>query len=201
MMKLLQEKDQQIREQQQQIDTLSTSMRKLLQEKDQQIREQQQQQIDTLQMKVKCLENLTASVTKFTMTEFQRHRINKTFWSSPSFYTHSGGLGYKIYNLGVHPHASHVAVWMNVAKGDYDDQLQWPRACTTTIQLLNQLGDHNHFTKTVEGVLKRPAVITNLVWSDNHFIAHSDLGYKADTSTQYLKNDCLQFKIVSFDLK
>jgi len=120
------------------------------------------------------------------------------YWSSPSFYTHGG---YKINNLGVRPEATHVDVWMNIAKGDYDDQLQWPRACTITIQLLNQLGDHNHFTKTVKGEFKRPRIGMTQVWNDEKFIAHSDLGYKADLNTQYLKDDCLQFKIVSIELK
>jgi len=179
---------------------VSTSMNKimkLLQEKD--------RQIDTLQKKVRCLENLTTSVAKFTMTEFQRHRRNNTFWSSPSFYTHSGGPGYKINKLGVRPTATHIQVWMNVAEGDYDGQLQWPRACTITIQLLNQLRDHNHFTRTAEGEFKRHTLalfhVYGTLWSDDKFIACSDLGYKADTNTQYLKDDCLQFKIVSIDLK
>ena len=177
MMKLLQEKDQQIREQQQQIT-------------------EQQQQIDTLQKKVGCLDNYCFTV-KFTMTEFQRYKSDfLMYWSSPSFYTHPAG--YKINNLGIRPAATHIKVWMNIAKGDYDDQLQWPRACKITIQLLNQLGDHNHFTKTVEGVFRRnyPTVC-----SDGKFVACSDLGYKAATNTQYLKDDCLQIRIVSFDLK
>ena len=111
------------------------------------------QQIDILQMKVRCLENFY--IVKFTMTGFQSYEMKKTnplddllnFWSSAYFYMY---LGYKIHNLGIKPGNTHVAVWMNAAKGDYDDKLQWPRACTTTIQLLNQLRDHNHFTKTAE---------------------------------------------------
>ena len=191
-MKLLQEKDRQIWEHQQQ----------QIREQQQQIREQQEQ-IDTLQVKVRCVEDPTAIVAKlFTMTEFHRHWRNGTFWYSSSFYTHSGGPGYKINNLGVRPKATHIEVWMVVAVGDYDGQLQWPRDCTITIQLLNQLGEHNHFTKTVEGVLTRPTCMkTNIIWSDAGFIAHSDLGYKADTNTQYLKDDCLQFKIVGIWLK
>ena len=167
---------------------VSTSMRKLLQEKDQQIREQQQR-IDILEMTVGCL----VHAVKFTI-QFRSYKT--IFWSSPSFYTHPGG--YKIYNLGVRSGATYIKVWMNVGQGDYDDQLQWPRACTTTIQLLNQLGEHNHFTKTVKGVFKRPHGGTNTVCSDNQFIAYSDLGYNADTNTQYLKDDCLQFKINVF---
>ena len=180
---------------------VSTSMNKimkLLQEKDRQITEQQQQ-INILQKKVRCLD--TFCTVKLTMTEFQRYCVQSwRFWFSPSFYTHLGG--YKINNLRVKPGATHIQVWMNIAQGDYDDQLQWPRACTITIQLRNQLRDHNHFTKTVEGVFRRPPrCIANVVWRDNQFIARSDLGYKADTNTQYLKDDCLQFKIVSIQLK
>ena len=104
-------------------------------------------------MKVRCLENFY--IVKFTMTGFQSYEMKKTnplddllnFWSSAYFYMY---LGYKIHNLGIKPGNTHVAVWMNAAKGDYDDKLQWPRACTTTIQLLNRLRDHNHFTKTAE---------------------------------------------------
>ena len=173
---------------------MSTSMMRLLQEKDRQIKEQQQQ-IDTLQVKVRSLEKYHP--IKFTMTGFQKHKTNKTSWHSTSFYTH---VGYKVNNIGVTPR-DHIKVWMNVAKGDFDDQLRWPRDCTITIQLLNQLGDHTHFTKTVEGEFTRPESWTNTVWSDTKFIALSDLGYKADTNSQYLKDDCLQFRIVSIDLK
>ena len=172
---------------------VSTSMMKLLQEKD-----QQQQQIDTLQVKVRSLERFCA---KFTMTGFQQHKTNNSIWSSPSFYTHPGGLlpGYK---LGVRPWCTHIRVSMLLTKGDFDDQLRWPRACTITIQLLNQLGDHHHFTKRVDGEFTRTVVIpVTTVLRDDTFIAHSDLGYKADTKTQYLKDDCLQFRIVSIDLK
>ena len=175
-------------------------MMRLIQEKDQQIKEQQQQ-IDTLQVKVRCLEN---HIVKFTMTKFQKHKTNQSFWYSPSFYTHPGGIGYRICDLRVQPQGTHdhIRVWMRVGVGDFDDQLRWPRACTITIQLLNQLGDHNHFTKRVEGEFRRPTLgFTNTVWSDSTFIAHSDLGYKADRNTQYLKDDCLLFRIVNIDLK
>ena len=184
------------------VSTSMMSMMNLLQEKDQQIKEQQQQ-IDALQVKVWSLEN---HIHKFTMTEFQKHKTNRSSWTSPSFYTHPGGIGYRICGLCVDPQHTHdhIKVWMNVAKGDFDDQLQWPRACTITIQLLNQLGDHNHFTKRVRGVFRWSLNFLGLlttVWRDGTFIAHSDLGYKADRNTQYLKDDCLLFRIVSIDLK
>ena len=178
------------------VSTSMMSMMRLLQEKDQQIREQQQQ-IDTLQVKVGSLESFC---NKFTMTGFQKYKVDKSFFVSPSFYTIPGGVGYNI-NLRVAPQSTHIRVWMVVVKGDFDDQLRWPRDCTITIQLLNQLRDYNHFTKRVEGVFRRQPFCSTTVWRDCTFIPHSDLGYKADTNTQYLKDDCLQFRIVSFDLK
>ena len=173
--------------------TSMMSMMKLLQEKDQQIKEQQQQ-IDTLEVKFRCLEKYHP--IELTMTGFRRYKTNETYWTSGSFYT-----GYKVNNLGVNPEGTHdhINVWMLVVKGDFDDQLRWPRDCTITIQLLNQLGDHNHFTKRVAGEFTRPTPST--LWCDSQFIALSDLGYKPDMKTQYLKDDCLQFRIVSIDLK
>ena len=160
MMKLLQEKDQQIKEQQQQIDNVvmvSTSMKMLFEEKDQQIKEQQQQ-IDALQVKVGSLEN---HIHKFTMTEFQKHKTNRSSWTSPSFYTHPGGIGYRICGLCVDPQHTHdhIKVWMNVAKGDFDDQLQWPRACTTTEPARRSQPLHQESAGSVQMVIKFSWVI------------------------------------------
>ena len=87
-------------------------------------------------------------------------------------------------------------------KGRKDDNLSWPFTGDVTFTLLNQLADENHHTRTVSfprnGEVSRRVVDgemapTGYGWSK--FISHDQLDYNADQNHQYLKDDCLYFRI------
>jgi len=68
--------------------------------------------------------------------------------------------------------------------------------------LLNQLEDKNHHTITIK--YPEDAAISNarVVNSDGgqgygqmKFISHNQLGYDAEQNCQYLKDDCLYFRV------
>ncbi len=61
---------------------------------------------------------------------------------------------------------------------------------TAVLQLLNQLGDHGHFTTETKLSNK-----SDHVWFGIKFIALVDLGYRAVSNTQYLKDNCLKFRL------
>ena len=44
---------------------------------------------------------------------------------------------------------THVSVGVHLMKGENDDHLPWPLTGKVTIELLNQLDDTNHYTKTL----------------------------------------------------
>ena len=77
--------------------------------------------------------------------DFEQH----TTWWSPPFYTHP--CGYKMC-LKVFPYGyrsgenTHVSVYVNLMKGEFDDQLKWPFQGEVTIRLLNssETGDDSY---------------------------------------------------------
>ena len=150
---------------------------------------------------------------EFTMHDFERHTMMNDDWQSLSFHTHLEG--YKmciIVNANGYSTAKemHVSVYACLMHGEFDDQLQWPFRAEITIQLLNQLGDRNHATGTIRFTERTPEMYTSKVtgaamraekgWGLQQFIGHVELGYNEVKNRQYLKNDCLQFRIARVKL-
>ena len=63
---------------------------------------------------------------------------------------------------------------------------------TVYLQMLNQLGDHGHYVKRDCRVISSQNM---LIGSDGKTFPLASLKYSADTKTQYLKNDCLKFRL------
>ena len=97
---------------------------------------------------------------------------------------------------------THVSVFGYLMRGENDDHLPWPFTGTVIIELLNQLEDDNHHTDYFEFYLEDEASNRVVKGEEsahslgrNCFISHSDLSYDADSYCQYLKNDCLHFRV------
>jgi len=102
---------------------------------------------------------------------------------------------------------THVSVYIYLMQGEFDDHLKWPFRGDVTVAMLNQLEDNNHTTKT-----NRFTTSTNngrVVESERSpsglgyptFIAHTELNYNPTRNYQYLKYDCLCFRIIKVKLK
>ena len=117
---------------------------------------------------------------------------------SQDMYTHSGGYKFylRIYENGQgEGQRTHVSVKLVACKGPFDSSLRWPAKCTMTLQLLNQHRDQDHVTVTKELEWQRPTEGLEVVTFSDKFIAHDDLKWNAEKHTQYLKDDCLHFRI------
>ena len=98
---------------------------------------------------------------------------------------------------------THVSVYAYLMRGEFDDHLKWPFQGHVTVAMLNQLEDNNHttytirFTKTLEA--KYVGRVTDRErasgWGRQTFISHTDLTYTPAKNRQYLKYDCLRFRI------
>ena len=86
------------------------------------------------------------------------------------------------------------------------DHLTWPVRGTLTFQLLNQLSDSNH-SKPVQfhfdgcaphchRVIMRTKSNQGLWY--RQFIPHKRLSYDTDKMCQYLKDDCVFFRVCDF---
>ena len=143
------------------------------------------------------------------VADFKKY-LNDQCVRSAGFYTRDGG--YKmflwIFPSGCLGYDNHVTVIVCLMEGDHDDHLIWPIKGTLTVQLLNQLSDSNHsepvkFHFDGSGAKCRRVMTVTLrfirdgIWI-RQFIPHNKLSYDADKKCQYLKDDCVFFRVCNF---
>jgi TNF receptor-associated factor 4 len=159
--------------------------------------------IDTVsELKAKLVEH-DASV--IILKNFEQLRIgDKSQYSTP-FYTNPGG--YKmcllVYANGCHSDESkgtHISVFVCMMRGENDDRLTWPFSGEVNIELLNQLEDANHFARLIcytDEKSRKRVYTSNTGEGSGHraFCPHSGLVYDATRNCQYLKDDCLCFRV------
>ena len=146
------------------------------------------------------------------MTNFTKHKLSGDSWYSPPFYTGPGG--YKL-QLRVDADGSstargtHVSVCVHLMKGENDDCLGWPIKGSVTVKLFNWIEDENHlehpfstisavdpqsFSRVTSGV-RAPGEMYQ-----RHFIAHKELEFDSEKSTQYMMEDVLCFEMSSIEI-
>ncbi len=140
----------------------------------------------------------------FKLPNFKQYKDEKRVFKSPPFFTHN--QGYKMV-IGITPHGyshangTHVSVHFYLVQGPYDEQLTWPFSGTLHIELLNQLDDNHHHRKTVNvhGIIVANSLNEpNMVgWGIPYFIQNEQLGYSPNKHCQYLKDDCVVFRVVA----
>lgn len=124
-------------------------------------------------------------------------KCNENYIHSEPFYT--SRRGYHL-QLDVHLSVSNpslcenlVNLYLYMRKGKNDSQLQWPFLGTMKIELLNQLEDNNHLTRSTPYSLDSRFRVGTHVTIPN-FISHSQL-FQSKSSTQYLLNDTIYFRV------
>ena len=143
-----------------------------------------------------------------TFSNFQDMKAKVFSITSPSVYTHS--TGYK-FELSLQPsgplltyvdgHGTHVAVYVYSLEGDHDDKLKLPARFTITLELLNQHRDQDHHRRDIECEVTRESIGNIIsIGMDYKLISHDDLKWNAHKQTQYLKSDCLRFRITEIVL-
>ena len=136
------------------------------------------------------------------LTAYQEKRKKAVDWYSPPFYTNTHG--YKMcVKVEMRPQHCYLYVYSHLLRGEYDDGLKWPFRGTVVVQLLNQLSDDNHhdyvfdYSRASDSQSQRVTSGERSNWkspSTNHLLL-TDLEYNSFKKCQYLKNDCVMFKI------
>ena len=214
----LQEKDRQLKEKETQLAKKDNELRLTVQQKDKQIqdKDRQLQEKDRLMFEVQGLigENKTllgtiydkickSTVLSVTMTEFMHKKDNKVRWYSPPYFTHL--FGYKMcFEVDFCHNKTLLRIDSYIMRGRYDDHLQWPFKGKVIIQLLNQCGDHHHYDyvfdyKDRDDKGGRVTSGERGKWHEtqSECLPLLQLGYSASTDSQYLKDDCLKFKVIN----
>ena len=150
----------------------------------------------------------TQSVCDFTLTEFTKRKQFNNEYYSPPFYSHPHG--YKLcievnangYNIGKE---THMSVYAYLMKGECDSVLDWPFEGDIIVELINWKEDKNHLSHTIVfnqhielqySFRVTEGDISEHGWgSHDDAFSHSSLPYNPVTSTEYLQDDCLRFRI------
>ena len=169
-------------------------------------------QQSTLSLHQQTLENVmrTRKLSfDFTLTAFKSKKENDIDWYSPPFFTHTHGyrMCIRVYANGNKDlKGTHLSVFAYLMEGPFDDYLEWPFQGTITIQLLNQLKDVNHCTRSINFTNStNPTSIGRVtsggraesVFGKNKFLPHTELDFKLKDDCQYLKDDQLKFRVSS----
>ncbi len=163
--------------------------------------------ISTLESKVR--EPIVPVV--FKLSDFSKLKDENDEWYSGEFYSHPAGyrmtLNVEI-NGEIQEKCTYLSVFVCLTGGEHDDNLVWPFNGTITIELLNQLEDRNHTQRTVELTLNKsrnaanrpPQGGRNDGYGWCQFISHTALAYSSSNNCQYLKDDCLYFRVTKVKL-
>ena len=138
------------------------------------------------------------------MSEFSKKRSE--VWFSPPFYTHPGGYRIRldVYSNGRQESKGvHLSTYVCLMRGEYDDNLKWPFSFTVKFTLLNQVKDSNHVSylvKFCDASEKANGRVTKSNIAQNNrgkraLLPLSELVEDGTRKVQFLKNDCLFFKV------
>ena len=135
---------------------------------------------------------------EFTFTQFAECQASEEGgdWYSDVFYSHPGGCRLKL-NIETNAtdyHFTHIAAWLRLIEGDNDDLLMWPVEVEVRLVMLNQLGDHTHYSVINNVKIKRSDQFVHTIIAKPFFLK-SELPHNAAKKTEYLKNDCLHFRL------
>ena len=203
-----QELTQRVTLQSQELSRVKAELNETQQQAIDRLKAQQQRDLNELRIEVEMRRDVAPVTIK--MAAFDNLKKKGTGWYSRPFYT--GMKGYKMC-LSVDANGdaagTHVSVFTCLMRGEFDSHLKWPFRGNVTIQLVNQLEDKEHRTQTYEYTDTTPdgcaARVTDGersldVWGKHKFILHSKLGLSVANNRQYLKDDCLIFRIMSVKL-
>ena len=88
----------------------------------------------------------------------------------------------------------HLSIVIELLESCDGDQLRWPFLGTVTFELLNQLGDGNHYKAEVPYEADNDMTIDSAESCDD-FVGHSSLSNNPEINTQYLLDDSLYFRV------
>ena len=214
----LKQKDEQIKQVEQKLDTQNQEFKErlggqqkefqeTLQQKHEQIKKVEHTFLEKMKEKDKQIESLQSEIQEITphihvhsppyyctVSNYQEEKARDGVIHSLPMYTHPGGYKFKL-QLYPYGNGTHVSVGVYSLKGVHDAMLKFPAKFTITVQLLNQHRNQDHHTRDIQCGIKTREMIGNFLGSGLTFIPHAALEWNRDKQTQYLKDDCLSFRI------
>ena len=160
---------------------------------------------NVIQLQRQCLameSRVCVCPIEFTMTDFECYKEHNDRWLSPSFYTHAEGYRMCLAVFANGHRGTHIALFVHLMRGLFDNSLKWPFQGVITIQLLNQRGSGTHHEQQLvftshDRANRVTAQVMDERYGFDRFISQDRLGYNQATDSQYLYNDCLRFRLTA----
>ena len=203
-LRISQEKDAQIKK----LETKVHEQQKQLQKQTTQLN-LKDQQIEKLRRDLKNTKTQLLPLTNQLKSSLEAYRFNPPFditidpkvdssYSLPMC-THQGGYVFRLivwlkgWKSSYDTHVS-VAVYPN--RSDHDDTLKFPARFTITLELLNQHRDQDHHRRDIQcEVTNEKIENSTAAGADCKYFPRDRLEWNEHNQTQYLKENCLKFKI------
>ena len=125
-------------------------------------------------------------------------------WYSAPFYTHNKGYKMCLHvdATGIEGKNAHLAVYLFLMKGSYDDKLKWPLRGRFIVKIMNQISDSYHRSVAIYYDDNTPDENAGRVtegdkahgWGDDEFISIEDL-FRTTRKCQFLVDDCVFFRV------
>ena len=126
-----------------------------------------------------------------TVTNFEQHQAAGDIWASKLFYTHNEG--YALYltvyagGRGIGSILEYMSVYVHVARGEYDDQLEWPCQVSIKLELLSQQENGENERRVIDIQAERTAKKQSKGWL--MFMRQDSV------QEQFVKDNCLKFRV------
>ena len=143
---------------------------------------------------------LTGTCHEFILTQFKKHQAKggDGSWYSDPLYNRPGGYRFRL-NIDTNGYGgarnTHLSAYLLMEQGEHDEDLQWPVSGEVFLEMLNQRGDYDHYLVVAAFDLEANMEIGSYCMIKGDFYPLADLTYNAHRNTEYLKNDCLMFKL------
>ena len=129
-------------------------------------------------------------------SNYQKLKARGRLVDSPSMYTHPGGYSFRLKFWPNGYNGTHASVSVHTLKSDHDAELKFPVKFNVTVQLLNQHRDQDHHTRDIQCQVTMEKIgELEYIGVDWTFIPFAALEWNRDKQTQYLKDECLKFRI------
>ena len=155
---------------------------------------------------------VTKNVKDFSMENFSTYLDDRTYFQSPTFFTHAKGykMCIRVYPYGYDAcEGTHVCVVTYLMNGQNDDKLQFPFRGSVTVQVLNHNDEDENYERIFDFSNKTDDIICMRVPESDemnsglamyNFIPLNELR-NTKGAAQYLKEDILTFKVAKIIVK
>ena len=166
--------------------------------------QQLQEQLAKVTQDVHTLQSLVPILpVEISLLGFDRRKKNNEVWYSNPFYTKIGGykMCLKIYTNGYGKNkGSHLSVFVNMMRGEFDNQLEWPFRGEITVELLNPNSDQRHCVRSFvysDKTIGTSDIANRVMKGDICFCGYGSPKFISHTELlqEYLKEDSFILRI------